>query len=85
MITPTFKTKIKEILGGHYAPKIILHLTERNILNARNKPFSNESIQKIVSGIQPHETVEFEILKLLELTQKRKEKLQAKINKKSSF
>lgn len=82
MITPKFKTKIKEILGGHYAPKIILHLCKKKILNTKGEPFSNESIQKIVSGIQTNETVEFEIIRLMEITQKRQEKLQAEINKK---
>jgi hypothetical protein len=85
MITPKFKTKIKEVLGGHYGPKIVVHLTQKKILNSRNRPFSNESIQKIVSGIQTNEVVEFEIVRLLEITQKRKEKLQAKINNKSSL
>jgi len=82
MITKQYKIKIKEILGGRYCPKIILHLTKKEIFNAKGEVFSTASIQKIVSGTQPNEEVEIEIINLMDRTKKRQEELQSKMNSK---
>jgi hypothetical protein len=83
MITDNQKKKIKEVLTKHYSHKIIDHLTENAIFNAKGNEFSSASIQRIVSGEQSNETVELEIAKLVAKT--REEQKEAQKIKKQLF
>ena len=80
MITPEYKIKIKEVLGCHYAPKIVLHLKKRRIKNANGELFSYESIHKIVGGSRTNRLIESEIVKLVKITEKQQAELQSKMN-----
>jgi hypothetical protein len=73
MITCNQKQTIIEVLGKQYSPKIISHLSSKNIYNSDGHMFSSSSIQKIVSGKQPNDTVELEIAKLVAKVKKQKE------------
>ncbi|TPG44347.1 hypothetical protein EAH81_02415 [Flavobacterium pectinovorum] len=75
MITCDQKKTIIEILGKQYSPKIISHLSNKNIYNSDGHIYSTSSIQKIVSGKQPNDTVELEIAKLVTKVKKQKETL----------
>ena len=57
--------KVKKVLGSHYSPKIIKHLTKLKIFNAVGEQFSAGSIRKIVSGEQPNADIELKILQLV--------------------
>jgi hypothetical protein len=81
MISETQKEKIIEVIGKQYSPKIILHLTKKKIFNADGHKFSPASIQKIVSGKQPNETVELEIAKCVAKIKNQKKKAQETKNK----
>jgi hypothetical protein len=84
MITENQKKKITEVLTKHYTHKIIDHLTANGIFNAKGNQFSSASIQRIVSGEQPNETVELEIAKLIAKTrteQKEAQKIKKKLFK----
>ncbi|WP_166919848.1 hypothetical protein [Flavobacterium poyangense] len=73
MITCNQKQTIIEVLGKQYSPKIISHLSSKNIYNSDGHIYSTSSIQKIVSGKQPNDTVELEIAKLVAKVKKQKE------------
>lgn len=75
MINPEYKKEIKVVLGGFYSPKIISFLKKKNVLNSDGNFFSNDSIQKIVSGKQSNPEVEFLIIKLVEKTKKQNQLL----------
>lgn len=81
MINCTQKEIIIGILGKQYSPKIISHLSNKNIYNSDGHIYSTSSIQKIVSGKQPNDIVEMEIAKLVAKVKKQKEKAQETKNK----
>jgi len=64
MITKTEKKLIVATLGKQYSSKVIAHLDNRKIFNARGGSFSAPSIRMIVSGTE-NLKVETEILKLV--------------------
>ncbi|PWA09531.1 hypothetical protein [Flavobacterium laiguense] len=81
MITEKQKETIIEVLGKQFSRLIIQHLTKKKIFNANGHEFSPASIQKIVSGKQPNETVELEIAKLVAKIKNKKKKAQETKNK----
>jgi hypothetical protein len=81
MISYNQKEIIIEILGKQYSPKIISHLSNKNIYNSDGHIYSTSSIQKIVSGKQPNDIVEMEIAKLVSKVKKQKQKAQETKNK----
>ncbi|MBS7231711.1 hypothetical protein KHA90_11805 [Flavobacterium psychroterrae] len=81
MITCNQKEIIIEILGKQYSPKIISHLSNKNIYNSDGHIYSTNSIQKIVSGKQPNDIVELEIAKLVAKVKRQKQNAQDTKNK----
>lgn len=81
MITDKQKETIIEVLGKQFSRLIIPHLTKKKIFNADGHEFSPASIQKIVSGKQPNETVELEIAKFVAKFKIQKKKNQEIKNK----
>ncbi|MBS7230189.1 hypothetical protein KHA90_04055 [Flavobacterium psychroterrae] len=73
MINCKQKEIIVGVLGKQYSPKIIEHLNKKKIFNSNGVPYSNPSIQKIVSGTQKNNIVELEIGKLLVKVKKKEQ------------
>jgi RNA processing factor Prp31 len=57
---------IKEVIGNNYTSTIITYLNKKKIKNKKSKPFSANSISKIVAGFQKNEIVEDAILEMIE-------------------
>lgn len=73
MISKTEKKGAKKWLGNSYVKPVIQHLNNLGIKNKKGKPYSEDSIQKIMCGKRENKIIEHEIFNLIEKEKLRKQ------------
>jgi hypothetical protein len=81
MITQKEKNTIIKTLGKHYTNSILLELEKKQIFNTNGQPYLAANIRKLVAGDWENETLEIEILKLVNSTMKSQQKAAEKRKK----
>ena len=75
-----YLTLVNQFIGKHYTKTVLVRLATKNIVNPRGKQYCNDYIKKVVKGTATNNEIEAEILALIKISKRKKNKQQLMIS-----